>query len=238
MAPSHGMTTEAYFNGYDFSIYLNKFSFGASRDKADASHFKSTVKKYTKGQRDDVMSAEGNYDGQKEAVDELMYAALNTPGDNVWTYFPYGSAAGSVGFSILGAPTKYEAKSELGATASVSMEVQGSGTDRVRALMSGFSVGTSGFSAVYDFGAASVNPGALILHGSTVGGSLVVKLQDSADNSTFADVVTVSLSGGTGLNPQESGSRTATTGNLRRYVRISYSGAGTILIAAVGRKSF
>lgn len=235
--PTHGSKAEVYFNGYDFSFFLNNFGLAANRDKADASVFKTTTKRYTFGLRDDALNMNGWFDAGKESFDELMAAAINS-GDNVWTYFPYGPGFGNIGFSMAATVTKYESKTEVGSTASATVEAQSSFTDRVKSYVSEMAVTTSGSSAAYDYGAASTQVGALIVHGDTSGGTMTVTLQDSADNSTFADAAVATLTGGTALDPLQASKRVLTTNPLRRYVRVQYSGSGTLLSASVGRRSF
>lgn len=238
-SPKHGSKAEVYFNGYDLSIYLNSATTARNRDKADATTFKSTTKRYTYGPTETSMSLEGFYDGNKDRVDAVMSAAIDAD-EGVFTHFPYGAALGARGNSVLAGSTKYEVKSEIGSTVGISIEAS-AGTsgvvDKILALAQDEVVAAPGNSLSVDYGAApNTKVGTLTVHGITDGtGTLTVTLQDSADNATFADVATVTFSGGTALNPLRQGKRAVTTGALRRYARVIWSGAGTIVVAAVGR---
>lgn len=236
MATSHGTKAEIYYNGYDISTFLNSITVSLTRDKADASHFKSQVKTYTGGLIDAALSADGWFDGTPQAIDDLMFAASQSPLPNHWLYWIYGRAFGSVGYGFFGPSTKYESKTEIGATASVSVEVSSKALDRVLSLAADVVVSATGNGTSYDNGAtALVNPGTFIVHGTTTGSTMTVVLQDSADNSTFADIATATFTGGTVPDPAEQVYHlTGSSNPLRRYVRIRYSGAGTILTAAFG----
>lgn len=237
-SPKHGSKAEVYFNGYDLSIYLSGATTARERDKADATTFKSTVKRYTYGLAEPTMTLDGFYDGYKSRVDEIMSAALDGE-EGVLTHFPYGASLGAKGKSMAAITTKYEIKSEIGSTVGVSIEGSAGPTgiiDHVLALAQDEVVSASGNSLSVDYGAAAnTKVGSLTVHGITTGGTLTVKLQDSADNATFADVATLTFTGGSVPNPLRQGKRALTTGALRRYARVLWSGAGTILVAAVGR---
>lgn len=237
--PIHGSKAEIYYNGYDLSIYLNSATTAKNRDKADATTFKAEVKRYTFGPVETTLSLEGFYDGNKARVDEVMSAAIDGD-EGVFTHFPYGAALGARGNSLLAASTKYEIKSEIGSTVGVSIEASAGPSgmvDKILALVQDEVVAATGNSFSVDYGAApNTKVGSLTVHGLTDGsGTLTVKLQDSADNATFADVATVTFTGGTVLNPLRQGKRALTTNPLRRYARVLWSGAGTIIVAAVGR---
>lgn len=236
-SPKHGSKAEVYFNGYDLSIYLNSATTSKQRDKADATTFKSTTKRYSYGLTETSMQLDGFYDGNKDRVDAVMSAAIDAE-EGILTHFPYGAALGARGRSMLSGTTKYEIKSEIGATVSISLEgnTGPSGTvDNILGLAQDETVSAAGQSLYVDYGAASTKPGSLTVHGITTGSDLVVTLQDSADSTTFADVATVTLTGGTAADPLRQGKRAVTTNPLRRYARVIWSGSGTIVIAAVGR---
>ncbi|MFE9742962.1 hypothetical protein [Streptomyces sp. NPDC006477] len=236
-SPSHGSKAEVYYNGYDISHYLKSAATNKQRDKAEASTFKSTTKRYTVGLVDPVLALEGYFDGNRERVDDLMNEAIDAE-DGVFSHFPAGTALGALGNSLLSVTTKYEITSEIGATVGVSIEASAgkSGViDKVRSAVTDQVVSAVGNSGVIDFKAASTKVGSISVHGFTTGGAMNVVLQDSADGTTFADVATVNFTGGTVLNPVRAGKRAVTTSNLRRYARVRWDGAGTIIIAAIGR---
>lgn len=236
--PKHGSKAEVYFNGYDLSIYLSGATTTRDKDKADASTFKSETKRYTYGLVDPTMSLEGYFDGNKDRVDQVMTAALDGE-EGVLTHFPYGASLGARGNSMAAVTTKYEIKSEIGSTVGVSIEGSAGPSgiiDKILALVAGQVVSASGNSLSVDYGALpNTKVGSLTVHGLTTGSTLTVKLQDSADNSTFADVATLTFTGGTVPSPLRQGKRALTTNPLRRYARVMWSGAGTVIVAAVGR---
>jgi len=69
---------------------------------------------------------------------------------------------------------------------------------------------------------------------SVVGTSATVKIQDSADNSTFADVTGLTFTAATpGASPQTQRLATANNATIRRYVRAITTGTFTSAIFAV-----
>lgn len=237
--PSHGSKTEVFYNGFAISVYSSNSTTSRQRDKADASTYRSTTKRYTVGLADTTMTIDGFYDGEPDRIDQLMTAAINSDSEGVLSHFPAGCSVGARGKSVFATSTKYEISSPIANTVGVSMEASAgiSGiVDNVRSLVFEQAVTANGTSAVIDYGAVSSKVGSLTVHGFTVGTNLVVKLQDSADNSTFADAATVTLSGGTLLAPVHAAMRALTTNPLRRYARITWTGtSGSIILAAVGR---
>lgn len=82
-----------------------------------------------------------------------------------------------------------------------------------------------------DFGAVSTTFGgqAYLQFSSITGTSCTVKLQDSADNSTFADLAGAAFTAATARGAQ----RLAFSGTVRRYVRVATTGTFTNAVFAV-----
>jgi len=87
-----------------------------------------------------------------------------------------------------------------------------------------------------DFGAASTLFGmqAYLQIASVVGTSVVVKLQDSADNITFADITGLTFTAVTpGGAPSSQRLQTLNTATIRRYVRVATTGTFTSAVFQV-----
>lgn len=245
MAPVHGSKTELFFNGFDVSTFFKSFGLALNRDKAETSAFKATTKSYVAGLSDATASLEGFFDGAADAADQLMQA-WSIGGDDIISYFPYGSTPGvnNPGYSLLSQNSKYEIKTDVGTAAEISVEASaskdssGTGLDRVFPASVNQTVAAPGNTSGFDGTAATTAGAALVVHARTTGGTLTVNLEDSADNVTFAAVAgaTLSFTGGTVPNPNEDGKRVVVTGNLRRYTRLAWTGAGTIVLGMISRK--
>jgi hypothetical protein len=243
LSPSHGANTDVLVNGNVVSQYFNSFGLSPTRDKAETSAFKQLFKSYVAGMIDAVATISGLYDASNvTAEDPLLYSYLTaiTAADNQWFYAPNGaqgsSAQGNAAWAIGGISTKYEIKSDIKSANSITAEVQmdstSGGLDRGIILSPWATQSAAGNSASSDFGSvSSANGGVLLVHAFSDAASLVVNLQDSADNSTFANVTgyTVSPTNSTIAAYRFPAAGTTPTGTIRRYTRVSWTGTGTFL---------
>lgn len=235
MATVHGSKTDVFGNGYVLSQFLNEASPSGERDMAEASTFKSDSKKYVPGLKDSTFNMGGVYDGATDAVDEVLWAAFSSVVGTVWSYMPMGhELLGNPAINFDAYSASYEVSSEVGDVCQISAEFnmgdQGL-LDRGRVYHPMAAEAAGGNTASIDGGAATTAGGALTVH-ITASTSLVVKLQDSADNSTFADVATLSISSTTGRKSQRI--ITPVTATIRRYTRVLWTGAGTF--CAIGTR--
>lgn len=243
LAATHGSNADVLVNGLVMSQYFSEFSNAATRDKAETSAFKQQWKSYVAGLGDNVMSFGGLYDASNSTAEDAVLSAQMyavTAVDNTWFYCPTGaqgsSAAGAVGYSVTGISTKYEIKSSLQSANSITAEVQmdqgGGGLDRGFVYSPWVTQGAGGNSNSINNGAASSNGGVLIVHASSDTASLVVNLQDSADNSTWANVTGYTVSP---VNATAAAYRYPAANvvpgqlTIRQYTRITWTGTGTFL---------
>lgn len=240
---THGSNADVFTNGLVMSQYFNEFSQSASRDKAETSAFKQMFKSYVAGLGDNVLAFGGLYDASNNtAEDAVLYSYLTqvTSTDNVWFYAPAGaqgsSAAGNIGYSVTGIQTKYEIKSNLQSANSITAEVQmdqgGGGLDRGYVYSPWATQSAGGSSISINGGAQSTNGGVLVVHASNDTASLVVNLQDSADNTTWANVTGYTVSpANTTAAPYRYPAANTVPGQLtiRQYTRITWTGTGTFL---------
>ncbi|GAA2554949.1 hypothetical protein GCM10010423_65150 [Streptomyces levis] len=237
---THGSNADAFFGGRILSYKSRSVTSSIERDKADAGTFKKKVKRYTVGPGDHTITLEGwvDFDEGKEAADKLFSQYMSSATDEAFSVFASGAEVGRPGLSTHSLVTKHDITSDIGATVGFSVEASPGpkGTvDRLISMAYVQEVSSAGNSQTFDFGAASTKTGKFTVHAYTTGGTLTVKLQDSADGSTWADVATLTFTGGSSGSPNYSGQRVETPSNLRRYVRATWSGAGTINLAGVGR---
>lgn len=243
LAASHGSLADVFVNGNVVSQYLNDWAQAGTRDKAETSAFKQLFKSYVAGMGDNVVTLAGMFDSSNAtAIDPLLYSYLTalTNVDNMWLYGPLGlqgaSAFGNSAYSITGLSTKYEVKSVLNAanaiTAEIQMDQNGGGLDRGFVYSPWATQGAGGNTASIDSGVVSTTAGGvLVVHAFSDTASLVVNLQDSADNSTFANVSTYTLSPAntTAAAYRFPAAGVTPTGTVRRYTRVIWTGTGTFL---------
>lgn len=235
MAAVHGSKADVFGNGYVLSNYLNEASPQGERDMAESSTFKSDSKKYVPGLKDSTFNLGGIYDGVVDASDDILWGAFGAVAGTVWSYMPQGhELLGNVAINFDAYSASYEVSSEVGDVTQISAEFnmgdQGF-LERGRVYHPMQAEVAGGNTASIDGGAATSFGAALTAH-ITASSTLVVKLQDSADNSTFADVATLSISSTTGRKSQRI--ITPLTATLRRYTRVLWTGTGTF--CAIGTR--
>lgn len=240
---SHGSNTDVLVNGNVVSQYFNDFGLSNTRDKAEAVGFKSLFKGYVAGLIDCVATISGYFDSSNStAEDPLLYSYITTPvtQDEMWVYAPTGAqgsgAFGNIAYSLTAQQTKYEVKSALNAanvvTAEIQMDQNGGGLDRGFIYSPWATQSAGGNTASLNYGSvSSANGGVLVVHTFSDTASLVVNLQDSADNSTFANVTgyTLSPTNATIAAYRYPAAGTVPTGTIRQYTRITWTGTGTFL---------
>lgn len=137
-----------------------------------------------------------------------------------------GTAVGRSGSSAQARQTSYEVTSPVGDVVSASMEVQADGGIDRGVVLAGLSAVTSaGQGASVDNTSGTTGGGVAYLHvsGNTRDGSSTFKVQHSADNSTFVDLLTfTAVSGST-----TGGERIAVNGTVNRYVRAAHTPGGS-----------
>ncbi|MEM7343003.1 MAG: hypothetical protein AAF485_02060, partial [Chloroflexota bacterium] len=91
-------------------------------------------------------------------------------------------------------------------------------------LLADASVTANGHQASVDNGVSTSNGGVGILHilGLSAGDTITVKIQDSADDAAWSDLLTFTLDG-SAIGAE----RVAVSGTVERYTRASYTVAGS-----------
>jgi hypothetical protein len=246
VAFSHGRDSKVWFGGYDLTGYLSEANSQTAGDLAEASPFGSTVKGWVGGKSDATLSAGGFYDGSADAVDEVFAAALNGVAREM-THLIAGDALGARGRSMTAVETQYEVTTPADGVAGISMEAQSAvGPEPVFVVHpKGAETATGEDATAVDGGAtpgATSESWAAYLHVFAVAGTgtptLTARIQDSADNSTFADVTGGAFAAKTAIGSERIAGAAGAT--LRRYVRsarvISGTGPSITYGIAVNRK--
>jgi hypothetical protein len=229
MAFSHGKDAKVFANGRRISDYLRSFSTPASRDQAESSTYISSWKAYTAGMIETTFAASGIFDGGTAAVDEQLQATFGTTGA-IWTFFPYGSDAGKYGYGWAASENSYEIDAPVDDVVSVSVEcvsASGYGRQRVRSLHDEQTArSTSGTSSSQDNGTATALGGAAYLHVPAFSGSgtATIKIQDSANDSTYADLFTFAAVTAAGTAQRI---ELAAAGTVARYTRVVWTLTGS-----------
>lgn len=226
MAFKHGKNAKLLLNEYDLSAFANEGSVAESVETGETTVFGNSAKTYIPGQRDSTLSISGFFDGDANAVDEVVAGILATDPE-VITFGSEGLAAGSRVTTMKSLSTSYEISSPVADVVSFSLEAQN--TDRIDRGISLLNLAAVNYpganSASQDNATATSNGGAANLHvtANTANGASTIKIQHSADNATFADLVTFSAVSAAGTTSE----RATVTGTVNRYLRVNTTIAGS-----------
>jgi hypothetical protein len=229
MAFVHGKGAGALVGAYDLSAFLNNWEAAATADTAEVTCFGGSNKAYIGGLKDATLSLSGFFDGAASAVDEVLAAALG--GSRLLTLAPAG--VGTVGNRVQIASaleTSYNVTAPVADAVTISAEGQVSDGMVSGVLLADLVARTAaGQTAAVD-NAASTSAGyrASLHLVAFTGTDVTVKVQESADNSTWVDLVTF-----TQLTAIGSELKTG-TGTVARYLRTDVSGTFTTVTFAVG----
>ncbi|CAB4144698.1 hypothetical protein UFOVP1296_36 [uncultured Caudovirales phage] len=221
----HGKNTKILINQYDLSSFFSESSVSQSVETGETTTFTSSAKSYVVGLTDSTMSLKGFYDGDTGAVDEIMEAALATDNEII-TVAPEGLVAGSRVTTFNSLFTSYEITSPVADVVSISMEGQTNDRmDRGISLYALTATSATGSSTAIDNATSTTNGGVGQIHVpiNTRNGTSTIKIQHSADNSTWADLITFSVVSTTTVTSE----RVAVTGTVNRYLRVNHTIAGS-----------
>jgi hypothetical protein len=223
MAFKHGKSTTVLVGAVDYSAYLNAAELGIDVDTADTSTFGSSWKTSIVGNYEAKASFGGFYDPTTEQLPGLVAVEFGT----VLTYCPAGAlAVGDLARLASIASTTYAESSPIGDAVAIKWDAMASGAIgngkilHVTGVDTGTTVGSS-----TDDAAATTTGWTAHLHVTAVSsGSWVVKLEDSANNSAWADVTGGAFTAATGATSQRLQGAAGST--LRRYVRYTATVTG------------
>lgn len=220
----HGKGTVVLADEFDITTYLNSVSTTNSIEVPETTTFGSSDRSFIVGHSDGSISFEGLFDGSTDAVDDILDSAL---GDGpIMTVSTDGSTVGRRAVLLDAKSTSYEVSSPLTEVVSVSGEaVAHGGLDYGIWLAVQSSVSTTLTGTGQDNSSASSNGGVAHLHvtANTRNGTAVAKVQASADNSTWADIVTFTTVSTSTVTSE----RKEVTGSVARYLRALVTPAGS-----------
>lgn len=227
MAFIHGKKTAVLYNGSNLSPFFNEASMSQDVETAETTAFGNDAKTYITGLQDGTMSMSGMFDGSTGAIDEVLTTTLGAESPDVATIVPGGmTAAGVATFSAEVRETSYEISSPVSDVVAANLEVQATGgIDRGVLLTGGSVVSASATTTAVDNGSSTSNGGVGYLHvtANDRDGSTTLKVQDSSDNVTFADLVTFTSVSASAV----SGQKVTVTGAVDQYVRAEVVPAGS-----------
>lgn len=157
------------------------------------------------------------------ATGKVLSVLKTLPRTNRIVTYCRGTTLGDPSASLLGLQLNYDGKraGDGGYTFTCEAQANGYGVDWGNQLTAGMRTDTAATNGTaVDFGAAtSFGFQAYLQFNSLTGTDVTVKLQDSADNSTFADITSGAFTQITTTTPQAQRLAVGGTATVRRYVR-------------------
>lgn len=221
MAFVHGKATLVAGSTVALSGYLNQYSAGRQSQAVATTTFGNDDEVFIGGLLDSSMSLGGVWDGDAGAID-ATFNSLYGAGEQVVTIGHGGGTIGNGAYLFNGHLDDYGIQGAVNDAVRVSSTWSGSQATRTGVMLHDLEAETAtGNFASVDQAASSSNGGVANLNVTAfTGTNVTIKVQDSANNSTWADLITFSTV--TGATSE----RATVTGTVDRYVRAIIS-AGT-----------
>lgn len=222
MASLHGKAGALLLNEFNLSSYLNSMDSAVSVDQGETTTFGNSAKTYLPGLRDGTTSIGGYFDSTATTGADVVLAAAMAGVNKVLTIAPAGLATIGLPAKLsLCNPSNYKVSTPVGGIVSFTADLPPTGGVLAGYIAEILSAKTNAgnSSSSIDNAAASSNGMTANLHcTSYTSGTLTAKVQDSADNSTFADIITFTAL--TAVGSQQA----SVTGTVRRYTRPAWTG--------------
>ena len=242
MAKVSGLNVRCYVQGRDISGDANALDgMGYSQQTLDVTPLNTLAMKRITGRSDGSLSINCYFDaGTNLSHSTFTSNSGKLPTANQIVTAPLGSAVGSDFAGLIAKEADYNVTASTGsaitsnASFSGTAGVGGEFGEMLTAFDDTHSSATDG--TAIDNSASSASGGAGYAHFLSLGsGSVVVKIEHSSDNVTWADLITFSTIGTSDVPTAE---RSEVTGTVNRYVRVSSSGTFTNAVIAVGFARF
>ena len=232
----HGKNAKVALGDLNSTAYLNEASLSSTSETAQTSVFGDGVTKYVLGLRDGTVSLSGFFEGSTGAIDEELSSYLGVDDSANFMVLPAGDSAGAGSRTWFGKGdlTSYETSSPVSDVVSISAEIQADS-----GVNSGIYLRNVGGSATFETtGAGATDNGTSVnnttsttdggvgqvhVMNNSLDGTVDVKIQDSADDTSWADLITFTQVA-SGNNASE---QVTVTGTVDQYVRSQVTTGGT-----------
>lgn len=226
----HGKDAAIVHGATALTSFLNDGSVSQDIETAETTVFGTAggAKTYIVGLRDATLSASGLFDGAAGAVDAVLSTSIGSDTLAPVLFAQSGITAGNRCYIMQAKTTSYEVSAPVGDVVSVSYDAQADGgTDDAILLTALAAVTATGNGTAQDNTSSTTNGGVGQLHvtANSMNNNMIFKVQHSADNSTWADLVTFTTVATTVTTSERITVATGTTVN--RYLRAEYTASGT-----------
>tara|TARA_R100000655_G_scaffold1922_1_gene7220 strand:+ start:1381 stop:2133 length:753 start_codon:yes stop_codon:yes gene_type:complete len=232
----HGKSTAVYIDEFDLTSYFNDASISQENEVAETTAFGDTNKTYITGIRAGTISLSGMWASDTDGSDEELVALLGNATSPVLTLRQGAAAIGGGAVVAQANETNYAITSPVADVSTVTADFEctpNQVSNLTFALASGVQL-TAGASIAHgalgnlssvDNSASSANGGAATLHipTNTVNGNTTIKVQHSANNTSWADLISFTVVGAS----TKTSELKAVSGTVNRYLRATASTAGS-----------
>jgi hypothetical protein len=217
MAAVHGKDGAVLFDEYDLSAYLTQVSMGKQSQAVNITTFGNDDKVYLPGLGEGSVSLQGIWDGDAGASDVVLDAAV---GANAVITVGLGalSAVGNPTIMLRALDASYQQRATVNDAVRITANATANGGIRVAGrVLQPLEAETTTFDGTsVDNGASSAFGGVGHIHVTAFSGtSATVKIQDSANDSSWADLITFANVTGVGAE------RLLVAGQVDQYLRFS-----------------
>ncbi len=222
MAFIHGKDTKVFMDSTDLSSYLSSADPSRTVDVGETTTFGSSNKTFVAGEKDASVSFSGFFDA---TADNIIQGLVGTNDKVALIGFDGVDATDDCMFGK-GVTTNYGISSPVGDVVAVTFDLQASGFFSGSVLENATVTATGNGTARDNASSTSNGGGAFIIATSVSGTStptLTAKITHSADNSTYADLVTFTALTSAGAEVKEIASGTT----VNRYLKVVYTVSGT-----------
>lgn len=223
----HGKNVKVYVDEYDFSSYFNDVSASTTIETAETTSFGSSAKEYIPGLKDGSVSLGGLFESTAgEGTDSYFDTVLGGTTKQKVIVAEEGHALGNRAVMLESDSTSYEVSATISDVVQANAEFQSSeGIEHGVILSSGSAISASGSenSVSNDGATANGGVGFVSVPTNTRNGNVNITIQHSADGLTFTDLITfAAVSSAT-----KASERVEVTGTIAKYLRVSYTVAGS-----------
>jgi hypothetical protein len=222
MAFIHGKDTKVFMDSTDLSSYLSSADPSRTVDVGETTTFGSSNKTFVAGEKDASVSFSGFFDA---TADNIIQGLVGTNDKVALIGFDGVDATDDCMFGK-GVTTNYGISSPVGDVVAVTFDLQASGFFSGSVLENATVTATGNGTARDNASSTSNGGGAFIIATSVSGTStptLTAKITHSADNSTYADLVSFTALTSAGAEVKEVASGTT----VNRYLKVVYTVSGT-----------
>lgn len=227
-----GKNAKLLIKQWDLSEFFQEVVAGAAADELDVTTFGSIYRKFIGGLAEGTMTLTGFFDTGTGSSDVVLFEALDDTEAFAQTFFPEGHGTiNKPAFVLKAVENRYETGASTGAAVPAAAAMAGSGGARWgRVLSTGAAVTPTAtpanFTGIDNPQDAATSKGAsahLHVLANTYDQSTTIKVQHSADDVTYADLMTFTAVAASTLTSERK--EVALGTNINRYLRAQYVGA-------------